>query len=110
MKVAANRDVREVGDEKYSSRDLSNFFNLVTHSEKRTPRDMFQRVLMAVFLLRGLTQCGYFGENVTFKPELSADQSTVGAAILLALQVTQFNSHEVAEMYALDSDSGEHLI
>jgi hypothetical protein len=62
MKTASERDARVIGDEKYDPRSLANFFNLVSHGERRSPRDMLQRTLMALFLLHGLIGCGdYFG-------------------------------------------------
>lgn len=111
MKIAGERDTRVIGDEKYDSRSLVNFFSLVSHSERRTPRDMLQRTLMALFLLHGLGRSDYFGGKAAKAGgrELSADQATVGAALLLALQVTQFNSHEISELVSQDIGSGTEL-
>jgi len=109
MKTASERDARVVGDEKYDPGSLANFFNLVSHSERRSPRDMLQRTLMALFLLHGLGRGDYFGGGATAK-QLTPDQATVGAALLLALQVTQFNSHEVSELVSQDSDAGHLFI
>jgi len=106
MKIAAEHDKTVIGDELYDSRELFNFYNMVTHAERRTPRDMLQRTLMTTFLLRGLTQSGYFGEKTTFGAELSADQASVGAAMLKGLQIMQFNSHEVSELVSHDPNKG----
>jgi hypothetical protein len=103
----SGENARVVGDEKYGPGSLANFFNLVSHSERRSPRDMLQRTLMALFLLHGLGRGAYFGGGggATAK-QLTPDQATVGAALLLALQVTQFNSHEVSELVSQDNDAG----
>ncbi|XP_059482634.1 SET and MYND domain-containing protein 4 [Neocloeon triangulifer] len=105
VEAAEKRDVRVIGDEKYDSRDLSNFFTLVSHTERRSPRDLLQRSLMAHFLLGGLSKGGYFGEKSALGAELGADQALVGGALLQALQITQFNSHEVSELVSRNNDA-----
>ncbi|CAB3377928.1 Hypothetical predicted protein [Cloeon dipterum] len=105
LSEAEGRDVRLIGEEKYHSHDLSNFFSLVSHSERRSPRDLLQRSLMAHFLLGGLSQGGYFGGKTFLGAELSGDQALIGGALLQALQIAQFNSHEVSELVSRDNDS-----
>nr|CAD7439591.1 unnamed protein product [Timema bartmani] len=101
--------------------------NLVTHSNKRKPKELFQRTLMAVFLLKCLQKAGYFSTPSIDQTErdsnlnlpilgrlaqretsalinyatkaacLSEEELLIGSLLLRHLQLLQFNAHEVYE-------------
>nr|XP_018910791.1 PREDICTED: SET and MYND domain-containing protein 4 [Bemisia tabaci] len=79
--------------------DYAQLYNLVTHSDKRSSEDLFQRTLMSLFLLHILKKSGYFGlEATSFTEKLSATEVFIGSLIIRHLQLLQFNAHEIYEM------------
>ncbi|XP_063223729.1 SET and MYND domain-containing protein 4-like isoform X2 [Bacillus rossius redtenbacheri] len=76
-------------------------FNLVTHSDKRSAIDFFQRTLMAIFLLTYLQKAGFFPSTTakSSTPLPSDDELLVGSVLLRHLQLLQFNAHEVYETH-----------
>nr|CAD7393228.1 unnamed protein product [Timema cristinae] len=71
--------------------------NLVTHANKRKPKEFFQRTLMAVFLLKCLQKAGYFSAPSIDQTCLSEEELLIGSLLLRHLQLLQFNAHEVYE-------------
>nr|CAD7201939.1 unnamed protein product [Timema douglasi] len=71
--------------------------SLVTHADKRKPKEFFQRTLMAVFLLKCLQKSGYFSTPSIDQTCLSEEELLIGSLLLRHLQLLQFNAHEVYE-------------
>ncbi len=83
--------------EKYLSSDYKNYFNLVSHHEKRKVGDMFHRAMLAAMLMRCMKKYGYFGPDAK-EGILTEDECFVGTILCQFLEVNQFNAHEVAQV------------
>nr|XP_012223994.1 PREDICTED: SET and MYND domain-containing protein 4 [Linepithema humile] len=86
----------------YLGDDYINFYNLVTHEDKRLPEDLFHRAYMAAWLFRLLKTGEYFPENVkttdSAESRLSDEELFISELLLHNLQLLQFNSHEISEL------------
>lgn len=80
------------------SRDYRKAFALVTHEDLRTDEEMFQRSLMAKFLLDCLVMKGYLGKRTDLR-------YYIGNLILHNIQVLQFNAHEIFELQKDENDN-----
>ncbi|KAK2723728.1 hypothetical protein QYM36_002165, partial [Artemia franciscana] len=78
--------------QKDPTKDRYSIESLVTHSDKRTAKDYFNQSLMAAFLLRCLSEAGYFLE---INDDNCIDE--VGGILLHYIEIVQFNTHEVSE-------------
>ncbi|KAK8724183.1 hypothetical protein OTU49_011256 [Cherax quadricarinatus] len=81
--------------------DYLSFYHLVALEESRSPRDFFQRSLLATFLLKVLQRANFFGKWDDEGPPdkaLTEDEVLVGRLILRHLQLIQFNAHELSGM------------
>ncbi|XP_058447147.1 SET and MYND domain-containing protein 4 [Malaya genurostris] len=76
--------------DKLTNDDYRKVYKLVTHEEKRSAEDFFQRSLMANLLNACLTLGGYYST-----PE---SESYIGGLLLHNLQLLQFNAHEISEL------------
>ncbi|XP_019536792.2 SET and MYND domain-containing protein 4 [Aedes albopictus] len=79
----------EVTD-KLNNDDYRKVFKLVTHEDKRTPEDYFQRTLMATLLNACLSLGGFYKTKET--------ESFIGGLLLHNLQLLQYNAHEISEL------------
>ena len=79
---------------KYVAGDHNAIYNLVTHSQHRAVKVLFQRSVMAVFLTQCLQRCGYFGEN----ERDVACVAYIAGLILSYLQLLPCNAHEITEL------------
>ncbi|XP_043267870.1 SET and MYND domain-containing protein 4-like isoform X3 [Venturia canescens] len=72
-------------------------YALVTLADQRSPKDFFERTLMALFLLKALQKVEFF--NITPKSDgtTNEEEMEIGALLLRNLQLLQFNAHEIYE-------------
>lgn len=91
--------IRSVGlnlNGKYDSEDYNTVYNLVNHSEKRTPEDLFKRTLQACFLLKCLEATNFFAKDRT---ETTFDEKCyVTGHVLRHIMMLPCNAHEVSEL------------
>lgn len=86
----------------YDASDYRAILNLLTLSEQRSPIDMLERTLMAVFLIKCLRHTSFF-KSVSCKDMegsiglRSEEEVYTGRLLLHNLQMLQFNAHEVFE-------------
>ncbi|XP_076056655.1 protein-lysine N-methyltransferase SMYD4-like isoform X3 [Oratosquilla oratoria] len=90
--------------EVYDPTDFLRIYNLVRHSQDRTPEDFFHRTVMTVFLIKALKKTKYFegegshaGACWRRGDKLTEAEQFVGGLLLRFLQIIQFNAHEVSE-------------
>ncbi|XP_058819604.1 SET and MYND domain-containing protein 4 [Topomyia yanbarensis] len=76
--------------DKLTNDDYRRVYKLVTHEEKRSAEDFFQRTLMASLLNACLTLGGYY--------KTKDSESFIGGLLLHNLQLLQFNAHEISEL------------
>ena len=50
-------------DSGVTSSDFMHVYNLVSHSERRTPEDYFHRTVMVAFLIKALKKTKYFDDK-----------------------------------------------
>ncbi|XP_042864384.1 SET and MYND domain-containing protein 4-like isoform X2 [Penaeus japonicus] len=111
-----NEKLKETTEAKdvYDPTDFFRLYNLVTHSEQRTPEDWFHRTCMVVFLVKALKKTKYFEDKGTqnnyplFKDKvdkINDVEAYIGSLLLHFLQVVQFNAHEVSEFVTLTPKS-----
>ncbi|XP_046669354.1 SET and MYND domain-containing protein 4-like [Homalodisca vitripennis] len=88
------------------SPDYTRLANLVTHANKRQPKDFVSRTLMALFLLRILEHSHYIPPTDCDEDDnLTGMRLFLGCVLLHLLQCLQFNAHEIYEtMYKKDMD------
>ncbi|XP_046397895.1 SET and MYND domain-containing protein 4-like isoform X2 [Ischnura elegans] len=86
----------------YDAKDYRAVMNLITLSDERSPVDMLERTLMAIFLIKCLRHSTFFKkigskemeEEIGFRSE----EEIIAARLLLHyLQMLQFNAHEIFE-------------
>ena len=99
---------------KYLSDDYINLYNLVTHHSERKVGDIFHRGMFVVMMLRCLKKLGYFGSEVKDRVNnlgendedvLTEDERYIGTLLSHFLELMQFNSHEVAQVKNVVSES-----
>ncbi|XP_065073779.1 SET and MYND domain-containing protein 4 [Ochlerotatus camptorhynchus] len=76
--------------DKLANDDYRKVYQLVTHEDKRTPEDFFQRTLMATLLNACLTLGGYYKSKDS--------ESFIGGLLVHNLQLLQYNAHEISEL------------
>ncbi|XP_054002279.1 SET and MYND domain-containing protein 4-like isoform X2 [Hylaeus anthracinus] len=91
-----DREATEIEEQRESRVDLR-AYDLVSHENERTPTDLFERSLMAAFLLKCLQRVEFFEKPA--KDDAPPGEREIGVAVLLLkhLQLLQFNAHEVFE-------------
>ncbi|XP_050719552.1 SET and MYND domain-containing protein 4-like isoform X2 [Eriocheir sinensis] len=111
-KLQEEENPKETTDNKevYDPADFMRLYQLVCHSQHRTPEDLFHRCIMIVFLLKALKKTKYFeGKDGGSAYPLFKDKGDkvsdvevfAGSLLLRFLQIVQFNAHEVSEFYLL---------
>lgn len=71
--------------------------SLVQHSQDRSAEDLFNRTVMAAFLLRILQKSGFFGRRTSEGVDPIGKELEIGVQMLQLLQALQFNAHEIYE-------------
>ncbi|XP_050719553.1 SET and MYND domain-containing protein 4-like isoform X3 [Eriocheir sinensis] len=103
-KLQEEENPKETTDNKevYDPADFMRLYQLVCHSQHRTPEDLFHRCIMIVFLLKALKKTKYFeGKDGGSGDKVSDVEVFAGSLLLRFLQIVQFNAHEVSEFYLL---------
>ncbi|XP_071451907.1 SET and MYND domain-containing protein 4-like isoform X2 [Hetaerina americana] len=93
---------KDEGRRYYDASDYRSIMNLITLADERSPVDMLERALMAVFLVKCLRHSSFFKNTVNKDMEemigfRSEEEMTAARLLLHYLQMLQFNAHEIFE-------------
>jgi len=96
----------------YDSSDYENLYNLLTHSDQHSEEDKMAYATSACLLTYYLKITNYFGSSASREADKELNDTEIYIAKLLHhfLEVTQFNSHEVAEASKWNPESGIETI
>ena len=82
---------------KYEANEYNAIYNLVTHVNDRSVRDLFRRSVMAVFLLKCLEK-GCFFDRLNEEVDAKDFREFVTGLLLSHLQAFPCNAHEISEL------------